>query len=362
MNFLGKTAILGLSVTCLGAVSSVQTAQASTKVQYKNLKATQYTVVKGSKGYMYKDATLKHKLHSVKSYSKEKFIVSKEAIVKKANGKKTVYYRIKSGKVSGWIWHGYLAKVSVKKSRTTQNTDLQQQIADLQKQISNLKNQVSSSTSTMATSTTSTNDSAQIANLQNQINSLKSSENASGSTNTSNTKDNATSNAGDTGATHPDDVDKEATTDPVFNGAPTEYYLDSTDKIYLYPDSQAKKYPTLIQNNGDWSTDKDSTLKSLPVYAKNEKSNDANMLPVKYNGQKGYVDADVFTTIPVNELFYKLGDKPDFAGYGNMAPTDVKISNPLADHAIWTQYSKDAKYGNTIRWNYNAITKAWTKD
>ena len=143
--FLGKTVILGLSVTCLGTAGSVQMVKASTvkAKQYRSLKATQYTVVKGSKGYLYKQATLKTKLHSVKKYSKVKFVVSKEAIVRKANGKKAVYYYVKSSKVSGWLWHGYLTKVSPKKSPMTQNTAQLQQITSLQQQVSDLKRQLS---------------------------------------------------------------------------------------------------------------------------------------------------------------------------------------------------------------------------
>lgn len=363
LNFLGKTMIFGLSVTCLGALSGTQTVQASTKVQYKNLKATQYTVVKGSKGYLYKDATLKHKLHSVKNYSKVKFVVSKEAIVKKSNGKRAIYYRTKSGKVTGWIWHGYLAKVSVKKSTTTQNTDLQQQIANLQQQISDLRTQLSnlkmqtpSSTNTASVST-STDVSSQIADLQNQINSLNSSENSSGAT---------------TSSTSTSNVDKEATTDPVFNGTPTQYYINTSAEIYLYPDNQAKKYPTIINDAEAPSLENNTMVKTLQVYSKPEinkadeydgtRNNESNRIPVEYNGQKGYVDQDTVTVVPVNEPFYRLGNKPDYAGWGNVAPTEVKFINPLVNGSEWTQYSKDGKYGNKVDWNYNATTKAWTKD
>ncbi|WP_054655776.1 hypothetical protein [Secundilactobacillus silagei] len=350
MDFLGKTVVLGLSITCLGVVGNSQTAKASTVkvIQYKNLKAAQYKVVKDAKGYLYKTATLKTKVHSIKSYSKTKFAVSKEAIVRQHNGKKAVYYQVKSSKVSGWFWHGYLVKVASKKPTMTQTaaqqqqiTNLQQQISDLKQQLSDLKTQNSNSTTTTPVST-STDVSAQIASLQNQLNTLKSVGTASVSKSTT---------MGSTGddTTNPDDIAKMATTDDVFNGTPTEYYVENGDTIYLYPDNHGDGYPTIIGNNdGLHSSD---YLKTLQTYSETSTNNygtfwlTGGYVPVEYKGQKGYVDPGHISIVPVNKPFYQLGNRPDDAGYGNVAPTDtkVKFTNSLVDGATWTQYSKDVK-------------------
>ncbi|GAX06360.1 hypothetical protein IWT25_01704 [Secundilactobacillus pentosiphilus] len=348
MNFLGKTAILGLSVTCLGAFSGTQTAQASTKVQYKNLKATQYTVVKGSKGYLYKDATLKHKLHSVKNYSKVKFVVSKEAIMRKANGKKAVYYRVKSGKVTGWIWNGYLAKVSVKKPTRTQNTVQQQQITNLQQQVNDLKNQLTSHFTTSNSTSTSSDNSAlqgQINTLQDQLKNLQNRTSVSNSGNDSN---------------------KDALSNP-WSGTSGNYYVFSTSPSFsIYKDNQVAN--DLANNKGiDLSrvaTNYKVTDYTIKLYADNRIN---NMYPCEYNGTKGYVSASDVTLINVDDATpqaFQIG----YASLGgityqsNVAPTDSKLGASISsDGADWQQYNHDGYTDYELqdgKWVKEG-TKAW---
>ncbi|WP_203650734.1 hypothetical protein [Secundilactobacillus yichangensis] len=366
-----QAAILGLTLAIGATAIAVKPSEASAKrihsvsttkvMQYKSVKKAQYTVTKSSKGYLYKQATLKTKVNSIKKYSKVKFSVSKEAVVRKSNGKKAVYYYAKSSKVSGWLWHGYLIKVSVRKPAENLNMVLQQQIASLQQQISDLKNQKSSSENSAKT-TNSTDDSAKIASLQNQINLLKNSENTSQSTNTGKSNDDITPNADHADT---DNIDKVVSTDDAFNGIPTEYYIESYSSVYMYPDSKGKQYPTIISGHG---AENNTSLKTIQVYAKPNSDEDdeywgysAGLLPVEVNGQKGYVGSSDVFKIPVNERFVALGSNPNNAGFGNVAPTEVKFIHPLADGAIWKQYTKsESGTDNTLYWYYQTATKTWT--
>lgn len=170
MKFVRRVALIILSIGVF--LGSTVNASATTKVlRYKNLESSSYAVVKGTKGYMYKTANLKTRIHNIKNYSKSKFIVKKEAIIKKSNGTKSVYYYAKNSKVSGWVWHGSLKKVIQKKSNA-EITDLKQQISDLQQQLNNLKNHPV----TVSNNSTISNDStlqSQINVLQNQLVNLK---------------------------------------------------------------------------------------------------------------------------------------------------------------------------------------------
>lgn len=90
---------------------------ASAKVLKVN--STAKATYHASKGYIYKNATLTKKIHNAKNYRQTIFYASKQATVKKSNGKTAVYYYItdKKNVVRGYIWRGNLVKAEVPMSQ-----------------------------------------------------------------------------------------------------------------------------------------------------------------------------------------------------------------------------------------------------
>lgn len=380
MKLTKQLAIVMVSAGVFGGVlTGVQGTSASAKatakvLQVKTIKTANYKAVKGAKGYLYSTAKLTKKVHNVKNYANTKFSVSKEAVVRKTNGNKAVYYYVKSAKASGWLWHGYLNKVTPKAASDAKISALEQQIAELAQRLSTLQSQPAASTpaAPVTSSADVTKLQAQIDSLQGQLSAVK------GSASAGNTSATEINKSGDSDTTKPDDNSGDSTTttakDP-FSGTATEYYIGTPFNIYLYSDEQAKTYPTMIAND---NTTADGALKTLKVYSSPDRVttnnaqdvfwdrtdggvNQYGTIPVSYDGQKGYIASSYMTVVPANTDFYELGNKPDIAGVGNVAPTEVTFPNPLVDRATWTQYSKSAEYGNTIKWYYHADTKTWSQ-
>ncbi|WP_461244779.1 hypothetical protein [Secundilactobacillus muriivasis] len=358
-----------------GVLTGVQGTSASAKatakvLQVKTIQTANYKAVKGANGYLYSTAKLTKKVHNVKNYSNTKFSVSKEAVVRKTNGNKAIYYYVKSAKASGWLWHGYLNKVTPKTASDAKISALEQQIAELSQRLSALQSQLAASTpaAPVTSSADVTKLQAQIDSLQGQLSAVK------GSVGAGNTNATDTNKSGDSDATEPDNSGDSTTVtdkDP-FSGTATEYYISSPgSSLYLYPDAQGKGYPKKLNENG-------KVIKTIKVYAKGEVNADnpdypifwfySNTMlfgnvPVEYDGEKGFVRGTDVTIVPVDTPFYQLGNTPDNAGAGNMAPTDpsVQFTHELANNAIWTQYTEDAKSGNTIMWYYRTATKTWSQ-
>lgn len=362
MRFIGKLACIALFAGVLAGTSVSATASTVKVLKYKNLHSAQYITVKGAKGYMYKTATLKTKVHNIKNYPRTKFAVTKKAIVRKSSGK-TVYYYVKSKKASGWLWHGYLTKVSIKKQKNIQNT-IQQQ--------NETTNQALDSVNTPAT-TASKSNSAKSAVDTSKSNSAKVTVDTSKSSSTKVAAVTSKSSGTQTAQTNTNNTSTVTTktpvdttnTDPAFNNTPTEYYLSigsDSDKITsLYSNADVAGNPTQVRD-----------MKTVQAYIKPTIWNEDDTqwgyssiveVPVKYNDQKGYIYFLDLTVIPVNTPYYRLVDNPrapKIAGYGNITPTKVNFTNGLVNGAIWHQLSKNATHGNTITWQYNANTHAWT--
>ncbi|MFD1421769.1 hypothetical protein [Lactiplantibacillus songbeiensis] len=117
---LAAVGVLSLSMGVAAMPSNTLNVLAKTKaakvISSKNIKKTAYHI---NAGYLYSSAKLTKKRHNGKNYLKTTFYATKSAHVKKANGKKAVYYYIKNskGSVKGWAWHGNLTKFNVKAAK-----------------------------------------------------------------------------------------------------------------------------------------------------------------------------------------------------------------------------------------------------
>ncbi|ANZ60475.1 DUF4430 domain-containing protein [Secundilactobacillus paracollinoides] len=125
---LGGGLFIGANLNTPAAQTT--TAQAKTKstkvvkVTYKKLAKKAYHVTKGT---FYSTSKLTKANHYAVHYKNTTFYTSEQGTVKRANGKKAIYYYVKSsnGKVKGWIWHSYLIKgkaPAAKKTTTTTST------------------------------------------------------------------------------------------------------------------------------------------------------------------------------------------------------------------------------------------------
>lgn len=107
----------GLTLGITHSTDGTSTAQAKSKptqvvkATYKKLPKYGY---KASKGTFYSTSYLKKANHYAKNYPHTTFYAYTSATVTRANGKKAVYYHVKSknGKVNGWIWHGNLKRLN----------------------------------------------------------------------------------------------------------------------------------------------------------------------------------------------------------------------------------------------------------
>lgn len=91
--------------------NGVSTAEARTRsAKVISTKKLHKTVVHVTKGSLYSSAKLTNIIHNAKNYKHTTFYRTKQSTIRKTNGKKAVYQFIKSsnGKVTGWIWHGYV--------------------------------------------------------------------------------------------------------------------------------------------------------------------------------------------------------------------------------------------------------------
>jgi uncharacterized coiled-coil protein SlyX len=346
MKLTKQLAIAMVSAGVFGGVlTGVQGTSASAKatakvLQVKTIKTANYKAVKGAKGYLYSTAKLTKKVHNVKNYSNTKFSVSKEAVVRKSNGNKAIYYYVKSAKASGWLWHGYLNKVTPKAASDAKISALEQQIAELAQRLSALQSQPAASTP--AAPVTSSADvaklQAQIDSLQGQLSAVKGSAGAgNGSGSTSGTS---------VGSNSSDSVDAAAVAN-AFDGTPTKYYTEGQSYIY------AARTGNELAGSGIAGSS--TGLDTAEVYPFDNK--DEGRFPVDYKGTKGWIPYDALIRVKVDTPDYMLGDGIHSAGMGNIAPTSslVKFTKPLGDGAYWYQYTDKG----LVHWQYNASTKTW---
>lgn len=126
----GTALVLGGLAVGTGVSATTTTVQAKTKstkvvkATYKKLSKKAYHVTTGT---FYSTSKLTKANHYAKNYKHTTFYTYNQATVTRANGKKAVYYYVKTsnGKVKGWIWHSYLKKgtaPAVKKTTTTTTT------------------------------------------------------------------------------------------------------------------------------------------------------------------------------------------------------------------------------------------------
>lgn len=107
------TSSLGLGLALNAQPTTVQAkahkARAAKVLKTSALKKRAYHI---NAGYLYKNAKLTKKVKSSRHLLKTTLYTYKSAHVKKANGKKAVYYYVKnkSGSVKGWAWRGNLQK------------------------------------------------------------------------------------------------------------------------------------------------------------------------------------------------------------------------------------------------------------
>ncbi|WP_089136980.1 CAP domain-containing protein [Secundilactobacillus silagei] len=109
-NKVGKAVLtVGVVVFSIGLTT---TSTASAKETVKSVtshlaKVTTFKVGKKSAA-VYSTASLNHKEGTLKSFGSKVKAYHISQINR--NGKKTIYYQIKTGKKSGWVWQGYLVK------------------------------------------------------------------------------------------------------------------------------------------------------------------------------------------------------------------------------------------------------------
>lgn len=123
----GTTLAIGSLAVGTGISSNTTTVQAKTKstkvvkAAYKKLSKKAYHVTKGT---FYSTSKLTKKNHYAKNYPHTTFYTYTQATVTRANGKKAIYYYVKTsnGKVKGWIWHSYLKKGVAPKKATSNTT------------------------------------------------------------------------------------------------------------------------------------------------------------------------------------------------------------------------------------------------
>lgn len=94
-----------------GYVKTGNAPKGTTVLKYTNIKDAKVHVTKGT---MYSSARLSKVAHYGKNYKHTTFKETEQASVVKSNGKTYIYTHIQAGKVSGWIWHGYIKNGSVK--------------------------------------------------------------------------------------------------------------------------------------------------------------------------------------------------------------------------------------------------------
>lgn len=107
--------VAGVMVT----TSNPVTASASTKFRYyKNIKDHTYKVT-NKKAVIYSNGKIKHKT-GAKLGEYGKYVTGYYSSHVTVNGHKRVYYKFKTGSNhTGWVWNGYLKKVSNKSLKTT---------------------------------------------------------------------------------------------------------------------------------------------------------------------------------------------------------------------------------------------------
>lgn len=123
----GTALVLGGLAIGTGVSSTATTVQAKTKstkvvkATYKKLSKKAYHVTTGT---FYSTSKLTKANHYAKNYKHTTFYTYNQATVTRANGKKAVYYYVKSsnGKVKGWIWHSSLKKGVAPAVKTTTTT------------------------------------------------------------------------------------------------------------------------------------------------------------------------------------------------------------------------------------------------
>lgn len=252
---------------------------------------------------------------------------------------------------------GYQSKVLkryVVKPKTTAKTN--QQITALQSQINALQQQLA-----QLGNANNTDVSVQSSDLKNQIASLK------------NELAVVQAKVAQSKAGNKTEEKNENTPVVPFDEKPTEYYLESGERLYMFPDMEKKGQAEIISDEVD--SESSSILKSIMVFAHlpkpvnnqdlpswydiNLPSSKYHSLLVEVNGKKGYVDTSNISGLAVVDSYYQLSNFPDYLGTGTMKPTEVKFTHPIADGASWTQITKEARFGNNLRWYYNATTKTW---
>lgn len=99
---------LGAGVVAADTFAQPITAQAKVRVTGWTTNSMTSSSVHVSKGYMYSSQSLTKKVHNAANYTHTTFKRTLQATIKKSDGSKVVYQYISSGKVKGWIWHGYV--------------------------------------------------------------------------------------------------------------------------------------------------------------------------------------------------------------------------------------------------------------
>lgn len=119
MKKFAKSLISGLMLVGLTTISAValdntiispQTNVASAKVKKivwtHNLKHTRYLISKGN----FYNRTLSKGVWKAQNHATKDWTAMRSEKVKKSNGKYAIYYEMKSGNKTGWIWRGYVQK------------------------------------------------------------------------------------------------------------------------------------------------------------------------------------------------------------------------------------------------------------
>lgn len=93
-------------------------AKSAKVLSHKKLKKR---TVHATKGDLYTSWKLSKISHHMKNYEHTTLYRTKQATIRKTNGKKAIYQYVKSinGKVKGWIWRGYLKTGKAAKSKRT---------------------------------------------------------------------------------------------------------------------------------------------------------------------------------------------------------------------------------------------------
>lgn len=112
-------AIVAATAGVMVTTSNPVNASAATKFRYyKNIKDHTYKIT-NKKAVIYSNGKIKHKT-GAKLGEYGKYVTGYYSSHVTKNGKKSVYYKFKTGSGhTGWVWHGYLKKVSNKSLSST---------------------------------------------------------------------------------------------------------------------------------------------------------------------------------------------------------------------------------------------------